>query len=166
MRWTKLKSLIEDRFAPSVRARLTINSTRYGACTCGRAWLTLDGEEIANFCTRAYYNAELGRADPSEKTAPDALVRYGELSRQDAYECCWAFIHELSIEDALTNEDPLIQTLAVLDERVGKRRLVELDFEKFHPLARKLLRIRAEAEGLPLQADNQCGDTDRQPVVR
>ena len=53
MKWSKLKQLVEQGFAPSLAKRLTINSTAYGACTCGHAWLTLDGEVIANFCTRA-----------------------------------------------------------------------------------------------------------------
>lgn len=49
MRWSKLKSLVEEKIADSVRGRIAINSTRYGNCTCGRAWLTVDGKEVAKF---------------------------------------------------------------------------------------------------------------------
>ena len=146
MRWSKLKNLVEERFAPSMKKRVSIKGTRYGNCTCGRAWLTLDGKEIANFCTRAYYNAELGHVDPASRKTDVMLVNYGELSRQDAYESCWAFIHDLSIEEALKESDPLVQALAVLDARLGKRRFSEIHHEHMHPLARKLLEVRIEAE--------------------
>ena len=146
MRWSKLKSLVEDKIAPSMKKRISVNSTRYGNCTCGRAWLTLDGKEIANFCTRAYYNAELGHVDPAWRKTDAMLVNYGELSRQDAYESCWAFVHDLSIEEALKDPDPLVQSLAVLDARLGKRRFPQLETESLHPLARKLFQVRIEAE--------------------
>jgi len=73
---------------------------------------------------------------------------YGELSRQDAYAACWTFVHDLSIEQALADSDPLVQTLAVLDSRLGKRRLSEFDATNMHPLAKKMLLVRLEAEGL------------------
>jgi hypothetical protein len=153
MRWSKVKSLVEKRFAPSLKKRLSINSTRYGNCTCGRAWLTLDGEEIANFCTRAHDNKNLEQLTASKKSIAKfekMPVEYGELSRQDAYRACWAFLHELSLEQALNDEDPLVQTLAIIDSRLGKRRLREVDSRALHPLALKLWKIRMEAEGLSL----------------
>ena len=108
---------------------------------CGRAWITVDGDEIANFCTRANANAAV-----SSEPVPDG---YGEFSRQDAYDACWAFVHDLSIEAALSDDDPLVQCLAVLDTRVGKRRLQELVPANLHSLAQKLWRVRLVAEGLP-----------------
>lgn len=143
MRWSKLKQLVEAGFAPGLSTRLTINSAAYGACTCGHAWLTLDGEVIANFCTRAYWNKEF--AGVPEKTNPmyaRQQTAYGEMSRQDAYQACWAFVHDLSIDDALADSDPLVQTLAVIDRRLGKRRLDQIDEDALHPLARRLLAER------------------------
>lgn len=124
MRWSKLKQLVERNFADSLAKRLTINSAAYGACSCGHAWLTLDGDVIANFCTRAHGNLSYGQ--PNQQPNPmyrDQHLSYGEMSRQDAYEACWEFVHSLPIEDALTDDDPLVQSLAVADRRVGKRRL-------------------------------------------
>lgn len=142
MRWSKLKSLVEARFAPVLAGRVSIFSTTYGKSTCGRAWISVDGAEIANFCTRAAYNSKAGLPKPH-----DAPLGYGELSRQDAYAACWAFVHELSIEEALADSDPLVQSLAVLDGRLGKRRLQTTDLAKLHPLAQKLAAIRLESEG-------------------
>ena len=75
-------------------------------------------------------------------------MEYGELSRQDAYQACWEFVHELSIEEALESDDPLIQTLAVLDKRLGKRRLKSLKDEGFHPLSKRVLEVRKLNEGI------------------
>ena len=155
MKWSKLKCLVEDRFSPALAGRVSIYSTRYGNCTCGRAWITVDGEEIANFCTRARANREFEETlidrgsppDPCDRE-PDVPLGYGELSRQDAYAACWSFVHDLSIEQALADSDLLVQALAVLDSRLGKRRLSDLDATNMHPLARKMLLVRLEAEGL------------------
>lgn len=143
MQWSKLKKLVEERFAPSLTGRVAIFSTRYGNCTCGRAWLTVDGEEVANFCTRAKYRTAAGLPE-----LVDPPPGYGEISRQDAYAACWAFVHELSIEESLADSDPLVQTLAVLDSRVGKRRLSTIETDALHPLAQQFLSLRLEAEGL------------------
>lgn len=149
MRWTKLKQIVEGGFAPGLSKRLTINSAAYGACTCGHAWLTLDGEVVANFCTRAYWNKEMGgEPDHINPMYASQLTSYGEMSRQDAYKACWAFVHELSIDQSLQDDCPLIQALAVVDRRVGKRRLERMDVEAVHPLARRLLEERLAVEGI------------------
>jgi hypothetical protein len=57
-------------------------------------------------------------------------------------------VHSLPINAALADPDPLVQTLAVLDKRVGKRRLTSLRGERLHRLAAMLLGVRREAEGL------------------
>jgi hypothetical protein len=154
MMWSKLKQLVEQGFAESLAGRLTINSARYGACTCGHAWLTLDGDVIANFCTLASGNLDHflrrggGAPAMTNKMYARQFTAYGEISRQDAYRACWDFVHDLSIEDALRDADPLVQTLAVIDKRVGKRRLQQIDAQALHPLARKLLAERLRAQGM------------------
>lgn len=153
MKWSKLKSLVEERFAGSIRGRININSTAYGNCSCGHAWLTLDKEVIANFCTRAYWNrkyfdyeksryANSDLTDEEKKRYRYQFVEYGDFSRQDLYKSCWAFLHNLTIDDALQSNDVLIQSLAMLDKRVGKRRLKKIEPESLHPLAKKLFSER------------------------
>jgi hypothetical protein len=154
MRWSKLKKMVESNFANSVRMKISIHSAAYGACTCGHAWLTLDGEVIANFCTRAFYNRfrygdkenDSGLLEKEIKKYQNQYVEYGEISRQDVYEACWAYIHDLSFDAALNSDDPLLQTLAVLDRRLGKRRYVQVDQKNLHPLARKLFDTRMSME--------------------
>lgn len=168
MKWSKLKSLVEDRFSPTLDGRIAIYSTAYGNCSCGHAWLTLDNEVVANFCTRAFWNRADGQIErknnrwvtsspipPHVRESQNSSygeMEYGELSRQDAYQSCWEFVHQLKVEDALKTDDPLIQTLAVLDSRIGKRRLRSISAESLHPLARKMLAVRLDAEGMMVRA--------------
>lgn len=152
MRWSKLRRLVEDRFAPSVAKRLAIHSTAYGNCTCGHCWITLDKKVVANFCTRAYYNKKLSGDSGSNRMYRNSLVLYGEKSRQGAYRSMFAYVHSMSHDAALKSDDVLVQALAVLDSRLGKRRLKMFDDKALHPLARKLLGIRQHAESLQTNA--------------
>ena len=68
------------------------------------------------------------------------------MSRQDVYEACWEYLHDLSIEKALISNDPLIQSLAVIDKTVGKKRIGKIEKDTLHPLAKKLLEVRIENE--------------------
>lgn len=154
MRWSKLKQKIESNFSDNVKSRISIHSAAYGACSCGHAWLTLDGEVIANFCTRAFYNRykygdkndDLGVTPEQEKKYNNQFVEYGEISRQDVYESCWDFVHELSFDDAIDSDDPLIQSLVVLDKRLGKRRFDMIKQKNLHSLAEKLFEVRLSLE--------------------
>ena len=169
MKWSKLKALVENKIAPSMSERFSINSTAYGNCSCGHAWITLDKEVVANFCTRAFWNRSPSFDQEKKKfvagEVPEGiskkyekqLTEYGELSRQDAYQACWEFVHDLSAEQALASDDPLIQTLAVLDSRVGKRRLLKIDAKELHPLASKMLSERALVEGFRLTSGSRQG---------
>jgi len=150
MQWSKLKKTIESRFAPSVRDKINLFTTQYG-CQCGRAWITYNGKQIANFETivnleRIHVHREEtdehGRLIIDEATrAPGELLSRGELNRWDLHKACWDFLN-MSIQEALSSENPVIQGLALLDERTGKRRIALIDAKDLHPLPKKLLEIR------------------------
>lgn len=73
-------------------------------------------------------------------------VHAGENIDPLAYKACWDFVHSLSIKEALADNDPLVQSLAVANKRLGKRRLKAIDAASLDPLAGRLLEIRREAE--------------------
>jgi hypothetical protein len=55
----------------------------------------------------------------------------------------------LPVEAGLASESPLLQALAVLDARVGKRRLSALlQSPPEHPLVQAVLHLRCEAEAV------------------
>ena len=157
MKWSKLKKETEARFAESVRGRVHVYSTRY-KCSCGHGWITVDGKQVVDFSTlaagnryRAFYHettetecAKHPAVADGERTA-GRLAEYGEFSRFDLHEACWAFIHS-NIRESLESANPLIQSLAVLDGRVGRQRLIRVAATSPHPLVTALLRFRLEAE--------------------
>jgi hypothetical protein len=57
-----------------------------------------------------------------KKAVRQSFIEYGEFSRQDFCNSCWAFIHELSIDAALKSNSVLVQSLALLDKMGGRRR--------------------------------------------
>jgi hypothetical protein len=162
LKWSKLKKEIENRFAESLKGRIYLYSTRYTSAsyTMSRGWITFDGKEVVNFSTPdsvneygRYYN-EVTKSNcashPSVKDferTPGKVIEKGEFSRYDFHEACWTFLN-LSIEDALKNENPIISSLAILDHRLGKRRLKEIDQEGLHPLIKRMLQIRLYTEGI------------------
>jgi hypothetical protein len=55
----------------------------------------------------------------------------------------------LSIEEAMSSNNIIIRAYSMLDRRLGKRRLKELNMnEETHPLIVKFYKIRCEVEGL------------------
>jgi len=162
MKWSKLKRNIEERFANSVKDRVAIFSTQYNKpeSSSGRAWITTDGREVANLSgleSWSTYGAVYHETTPTFcKTHPaveeqdrtaGSLAEKGEFSRFDLQSCCSEYL-QLSIEKALTHKSPLIQSLAVLDKRLGKRRLLLIDVAILQPLVRAILEFRLDAEGL------------------
>ena len=59
----------------------------------------------------------------------------------------WEYLN-LSIDDAMASENTVIRALAMLDKRLGRRRLVTLDPSSETPLVATLLRFRLEVAGL------------------
>ena len=161
MKWSKLKQNVEERFALSIKGRVVIFSTRYNKpnSSTGRGWITIDGEQIVNFSTMKsgkIYQCVYHEATPTDcarhpavdnsNRKPRNLIEEGEFSRFDLHNCCFEFLN-LSIDKALSHPSPLINMLAVLDSRFGKRKITELDRSSIHPLVKRLLEFRAEAEG-------------------
>lgn len=156
MKWSKLKKTTEDKFADCVKGRVHIYSTRYtsGSYFMVRGWITIDKEEIANFSTPDNSN-KYGwntpdideRILPSERTE-GMSVEKGEFSRYDLTDACFEYIN-MNITDAISSENPIIRSFAMLDSRLGKRKLYMLkqqDRTDQHPLVLRMLDLRLECE--------------------
>ncbi len=157
MRWSKVKKLVENSFAESVKGRVQIYSTHY-QCSCGRGWITIDGKELVDLSTmlssiiyRCAYHESTNTIFPKHPAVPDEnrtldkLVEDGEFSRFDLHFACFDYLHQ-SIKDSLESENPLIKSLTVLNAKVGKGKLSEIAKQNLHPLTRALLDFRLEAE--------------------
>jgi len=97
------------------------------------------------------------QAVKDEERTAGLLIEEGEFSRFDLHNCCFEYLN-LTVEDCLAHPSPLINLLAVLDRRLGKRRLPTLVERKHHPLVMRLLEFRLTEEGFKFKDDQ---DTNR-----
>jgi hypothetical protein len=178
MKWSKQKKLLESLLADSLKGHLEFYVTRYrsgGGISnyLERAWITWQGKELVNFATSSWWNEyaeltiQIERANNVTKPGiykhPRWWSECSKFSREHAEDLlykkssftCYDFLHasaqylDLSIDDALQSDDPIIRALAMLDRRVGKRRLAKMELiEAEHPLVRQFYNLRSEAEGL------------------
>ena len=125
--WSNLRKILEeDRLAPALRGRVQYFMTRYHDAHDdeGRLCIRVDGKEYLNSCfDNIRYQTPDGvwhwreKADQNEKGLFDNL---------DVLKALDTYLDELSLDEALASDNPLIRLFAVLDRRVGKRRLPAL----------------------------------------
>jgi hypothetical protein len=171
MPWSRLQTPVQDLFAPSLRGRVALHQARYRRTReeVGRVWVEVDGREIASFDTTSYIRrrdelgkqlfeirrAESGGRAPgsaahleTDRQAREILHRAGESDDYGALIDLEAYL-SLPIDDALTSPSPLVRALAVIDRRVGKRRLRAIAVgQREHPVVRELYALRCAVEGL------------------
>jgi hypothetical protein len=171
VKWTKLKAAIESRFAKSVRGRVTCHQARYRSSheELGRIWIAVDGHQIAEFSSATGLRRRSELADQirevsgnpqygipgqdelyhlADKQARAIGRRAGEQTDDEVLDELAESL-SLSLESALSSPSPLVRGLALLDRRLGKRRLRQLAFGvREHPLVQALYRIRCEADGV------------------
>ena len=135
MQWSQLRKQLSDRLAPSLAKRLDFHVARYRKAhdEPGRAWVTLDGEEIISLSDQQFENEyyplanEIRRVNQTVRNSLEYRAAYdsarsiitatkGNFARWDFTTAAREFL-SLSIEAALTDENPLVRALAVLDRR-------------------------------------------------
>jgi hypothetical protein len=142
--------------APSVAGRVDAHVAGYRKAYegRGRAWLTVDGREVASFCEFEFENAwrDAGRREgatgrPFTDSAHATIRAAGVGDKADLLDALGPCIGS-SIGQMLASPDPLVRALAMLDRRFGKRRLAGLNVASEHPLVAELYRLRCEAEAV------------------
>lgn len=166
MPWSRLKSLVESRQAPSLGRRVTVHQARYRHAheEVGRVWVAVDGQEVASFATHMGWarvqplvnslmdeRGAWGTAEAYAEATAEVEARLrgaGEFSDNAALGELEAYL-SLTVEDALGSPSPLLRGLAMLDSRLGKRRLLALALPlDEHPLVRAMFELRCAADGI------------------
>lgn len=141
VKWSKLKKQFRGLLAPRVRDRVDFHNTIYRNYSPyddrGRAWITYDGDEIANLASAWGWPGGLEDQLPST---------FGQGRLSEAMIACL----NSSIQTILEHEDQLVRALGYLDRRVGKRKLRMIDVETEEPLTRLFFLLRCESEGLSI----------------
>jgi hypothetical protein len=171
MQWSQMKKQVESFFAPSVAGRVELRSTSYRRSHDGegRVWITLDGEEIHDFCFWRTLvaasrleegirqaNGTTDFRDPGQRAgyyeagrqAAEILRAQGLYSRYEAYQAIREYL-SMSLDEALESDHLIVRALAVLDRRLGKRRLAGFPLRTAeHDLVKRLLAFRCAEEGV------------------
>ena len=170
MKWSLLKSRLESFLAPSLAGRVALHQARYRHTheEVGRVWFTVDGREVADFATHKgwRYRRELTDQLMDERDAWGSTAAYtraaaeveqqlrarGEISDSTALDLLEQYL-SMPFDDALSSSSPLIRALAMIDRRLGKRRLrsVRPPSEE-HPLVRELFVARCLVEHVAISA--------------
>ena len=158
------KKLEEDYLCPVLRGRIQYFATSYSKSIDheGRAAIRLDGAEVLE---SSYYDYSENywdrfqqlRSNMSEgedpvshyKLAHEGALNDGCFDQRLFYRAFHVFDNQ-SIEESLSSSDPLVRIFALLDRRLGKRRLLAMrpEMEQELPWVRVFYVIRMQAEGL------------------
>lgn len=140
MQWSAVKKTFEKLLAASLQGRLRVHVTEYtrAGFDIGRGWIMLDGKEIFSIQAPAAFDSNI--------SFPLETLDFGEAIGRYL---------QLSVEDARSSPDVLIQGLVFLDRRLGKRSLKEVNPEVLHEFGRRMYQIRCEAEELEVQKNGE-----------
>ena len=159
--WSGIRKELETEYlAQSLRGHIQYYATSYSRSPDheGRAAIRYDGKEIIKGCYwNAWVKAHLFPKDEkydkriSTEMAymDDTALRLGVFDQRCFYNAFAEFDNQ-SIEESLDSDDLIVRIFAVLDRRIGKRRLALMKetianepemFQEFYA-------IRAKAEGL------------------
>ncbi|MDQ1146530.1 hypothetical protein QE429_003357 [Bacillus sp. SORGH_AS 510] len=174
MRWSKTKFLLESLICENLVKRVKIHLTSYNASIGEprRIWITLDNTEIFNASTQYYLiehdklweNVKLMTDKPFPECLYECYPEFvGKFSDQDysmlvleqrnvfnvdrVYSALVQYPN-LSIDEAICSDNVIVQALAMIDKRLGKRRLHNIRFAPdTHHLIKGFYTIRCDAEG-------------------
>ena len=162
--WSGIRHKLEnDYLAESLKGHIQYYCTSYSKSPDhhGRAAIRLDGKELISGC---YWNnwskAHLFPHDETyEKrmTETDAYMdetalKLGVFSETSFYRAFQEFDQQ-SIDDSLNSDDRIVRIFAILDRRVGKRRLTNM-YDELNPedeIFNMFYSIRINAEKIVLK---------------
>ena len=123
--WSKTKQVLESRLPEDLKGRVKYHYDvyRYAASECQAMSIIVDGETW--FCTDPRYWMEMykTRYDKSEEMNIIKRTGYVGNSWGEAMKYVHQFLNVLSIDEAIVSDNYFIRLLAMLDARLGKRRI-------------------------------------------
>lgn len=157
--WSGIRNKLEKEYlAESLRGHIQYYATTYSKSPDheGRAAIRYDGKEIISGCYwNNYMKAHLFPKDETyerrmnEEMAyiDDTALQLGVFDQRVFYEAFAEFDNQ-SIEDSLESSNLIVRIFAVLDRRVGKRRLKAMQKEILNEPAtfQEFYAIRMNAE--------------------
>ena len=171
--WSKTKKALDDRLAASLKKRVRYGCEVYTTkkikwCSDmpvfyiyvdGEMWLATNlmysyDESIAHDELMAQCPDSMDYWEKFHATEREAKImgfrKHGRISMEELMRHIHHFLNELNINEAFGGGDYMYLILAVMDRRVGKRRIRALvdKMEEYPEWMQKWIRLRAEAENI------------------
>lgn len=161
--WSGIRKKLETQYlAQSLRGHIQYFATSYSKSPDheGRASIRYDGKEIIKGCywnnwTKAKFFPKDEKWDKrmAEENAyiDDVALKLGVFDQRCFYRAFEEFDNQC-IENSLNSDDLIVRIFAVLDGRIGKRRLllIQETIQEEPETFQTFFAIRAKAEGLML----------------
>ena len=159
MKWSKLKQMLDESFSNTIRKRIQVNMTSYrGIDGNSRTWIVIDGEEkisLDNFTSMIENGAYFNKLTPIENVythkeveknqrSENKLYEKGEFSSFDFTFMARQYL-QMPAHDSIKSEHPILRTLGVLNKKIGKAKIKELQFDE-NPMVAYFAKFRYEAE--------------------
>lgn len=159
MQWSKLRTRIKELIVPSLRRRVDFHVTSYRRShdEAEKAWMTIDGETVF---TASWYRHQWAGALRTKKgtlardgrnqlvrdpVIPESVTTPEEIERhrpQDFGDSLRRYL-DLSVDDALSDGDPFVRGLALVDRRLGRTRFSKIELEaNEHAFVKLLYKLR------------------------
>lgn len=123
--WSKTKQTLESRLPEDLKGRVKFNYAvfRDGGSECQAMYIIVDGHTL--FCTDPRYWEELYKTHYDKRSEMDVIRRTGYVGNSwgEAMKYVHQFLNVLSIDEAIASDNYFIRLLAMLDARLGKRRI-------------------------------------------
>lgn len=161
--WSGIRKKLESEYlAKSLQGHIQYYATTYSRSHDheGRAAIRYDGKEIIKGCY--WYNWTKADQFPKDEKyerrmreenafMDDTALKLGVFDQRSFYAAFQEFDQQ-SIEKSLKSENLIVRIFAVLDRRVGKRRLLMMKdtIEQEPNTFKEFYAIRARAEGIKL----------------
>lgn len=163
--WSAIRRVLEqENICESLKGRIQYFATRYKKSHDqeGRVAIRIDGEEVFKSC---FYDWNNKRVQSRENiTVPDRetinFTQYWNLVHNETknfagfdqhyfYEAFYIY-HNSSIDDSLASPDPVVRLFAILDKRIGRRRLQKIlsEIEQQPEWLQVFYRLRLETDGI------------------
>jgi hypothetical protein len=162
VQWSKLRSTVKSLICEELRARVDFHVTGYHSRRSTRARsgeITVDGKPVLElsydrFCRESdgWFASVRGGQKWGVWVSPSSAETVWSEHQSDEIhppqllgDAMRAYL-AMPVDEALTSVNPFIRALAIIDRRVGRRRLEGLEIgERDHSLVREFYRLRTEA---------------------
>lgn len=166
--WSKLRKRLEILICESLRERVKFTVTNYRKAhdQLGRAFISVDKNEVFNMCTLTSNNALFEKEEELlndlqlkydmfneeqncsiQDKAHEIIMTEGVFAPYDFFEAVEQYLNS-SIEVSLQSNHIIIKILCLIDRRVGKKTLIRIkeSIQQEHKIVQFFYTLRCEAE--------------------